>query len=108
MTKESIRCLFCQTLNDVEDSLHDANSGHTSEEANDSSCKSASHNSSNQSINSSSKKKREMTKPQACQNCGMLLSLKNPEGSLARRKRWLPFFWFVVIFCLVMMIYLPR
>jgi len=43
-----------------------------------------------------------------CSQCGMPLSKNNPEGSYARRKRWLPFFWFVVIFCLVMIFYLPR
>ncbi len=43
-----------------------------------------------------------------CFNCGMALSKNNPEGSDARQKRFLPFFWLIVIFCVVMMYYLPR
>lgn len=88
MAKESIRCLFCQTLNDFDDNVNETKF--------DKSTDNATHHT------------QAKTKSRTCHNCGMLLSNKNPEGSSARRKRWLPFFWFVVIFCVVMMIYLPR
>ncbi|WP_353517046.1 DnrP protein [Thalassotalea sp. SU-HH00458] len=43
-----------------------------------------------------------------CINCGMPLSKETPNSTSARKKRFLPLFWFVVIFCLVMIFYLPR
>ncbi|WP_206485826.1 DnrP protein [Thalassotalea sp. G2M2-11] len=43
-----------------------------------------------------------------CENCGMPLTQHAPEGRLSRLKRFLPFFWAIVIFCLVMIFYLPR
>lgn len=43
-----------------------------------------------------------------CKNCGMPLSKETPNSVGARKKRFLPFFWFVVIFCIVMVFYLPR
>lgn len=42
-----------------------------------------------------------------CANCGMALAENHPEG----KARWSFFqkaFWGIVIFCLVMMYYLPR
>ncbi len=43
-----------------------------------------------------------------CQHCGMPLTRHAPESSRMRTRRFLPFFWLIVIFCLVMVIYLPR
>lgn len=43
-----------------------------------------------------------------CKNCGMALSNQTPNSVGARKKRFLPFFWFVVVFCIVMVFFLPR
>lgn len=64
MSDKKVKCLFCQTENNIE---------------NDN-----------------------------CEQCGMVLS-KNPSDSVKnRRSRFLKLFWFTVIFCVVMMFYLPR
>ncbi len=43
-----------------------------------------------------------------CSNCGMELPDSHPHSGDYRRKRFKWGFWFTVIFCLVMMAYLPR
>jgi hypothetical protein len=42
-----------------------------------------------------------------CGHCGMALAKQHPEGK-ARRSFFVKAFWGIVIFCLVMMYYLPR
>ena len=42
-----------------------------------------------------------------CQNCGMPLAKDHPEGKNARQRFFVKAFWGIVIFCIVMMIYLP-
>ena len=42
-----------------------------------------------------------------CTNCGMALAKNHPEGK-ARRSFFGKAFWAIVIFCIVMMYYLPR
>ncbi len=42
-----------------------------------------------------------------CSHCGMALAKNHPEGK-ARRSFFVKAFWGIVIFCLVMMFYLPR
>ena len=42
-----------------------------------------------------------------CKNCGMALAKNHPEGK-ARSRFFVKAFWGIVIFCLVMMYYLPR
>ena len=45
---------------------------------------------------------------EACRECGMALPLKHPESRYLKMKmfRWL--FVLIVIFCAVMVVYLPR
>ncbi|MDO6444467.1 DnrP protein [Colwellia sp. 1_MG-2023] len=61
-----------------------------------------------QSINRIDEQQAEKKAYGNCQNCGMPLSKETPNSTGARKKRFLPFFWFVVVFCLVMIFYLPR
>mgnify|MGYP007014080091 CR=1 FL=1 len=61
-----------------------------------------------QSINRCEVQHDETKEVGNCANCGMPLSKETPDSKSARKKRFLPFFWFVVIFCLVMIFYLPR
>lgn len=42
-----------------------------------------------------------------CKNCGMALTKYHPEGK-ARRMFFSKAFWGIVIFCVLMMYYLPR
>lgn len=42
-----------------------------------------------------------------CSNCGMALATKHPEGK-ARLSFFVKAFWGIVIFCILMMYYLPR
>jgi hypothetical protein len=46
-------------------------------------------------------------KQENCENCGMALAKNHPEGK-ARQSVFIKAFWGIVIFCLVMMYYLPR
>jgi len=43
-----------------------------------------------------------------CTNCGMALAKNHPNSATARQKFFRKAFWGIVIFCLVMMYYLPR
>jgi methionyl-tRNA synthetase len=43
-----------------------------------------------------------------CDNCGMLLSSKQQNIKQKNRQIFLKVFWLVVIFCAVMIVYLPR
>jgi hypothetical protein len=61
-----------------------------------------------QSINNVENKQGNEDNYNHCKNCGMPLSKETPNSVGARKKRFLPFFWFVVIFCIVMVFYLPR
>jgi len=79
MNIETVRCLYCQTKHEIINDEFDK-------------C----------DVNKSD------SKIVNCANCGMPLSQLNPEGTRARYKRFLPFFWCIVIFCLIMVFYLPR
>ncbi|MEW6990037.1 DnrP protein [Colwelliaceae bacterium 6441] len=69
MSNKRVTCLFCQSINNVND---------------------------------------EQAELGNCQNCGMALSKETPNSTGARKKRFLPFFWFIVVLCVVMVFYLPR
>ena len=43
-----------------------------------------------------------------CQNCGMPLATKHPESASTKQKAFKPVFIGIVIFCVIMMFYLPR
>lgn len=43
-----------------------------------------------------------------CTNCGMPLAKEHPEGATSRQRFFRKAFWGIVIFCLVMVYYLPR
>jgi len=43
-----------------------------------------------------------------CQHCGMPLAKDHPDGEKFRQRFFVKAFWGIVIFCIVMMIYLPR
>ncbi|MGB1198336.1 MAG: DnrP protein [Thalassotalea sp.] len=43
-----------------------------------------------------------------CQHCGMPLATKHPESANTKQKAFKPIFIGIVIFCIVMMFYLPR
>jgi len=43
-----------------------------------------------------------------CENCGMPLAKDHPDGDKSRQRFFVKAFWGIVIFCIVMMIYLPR
>jgi len=45
---------------------------------------------------------------QSCSHCGMELPDKHPHGAKYRRGKFKWGFWFTVIFCVVMIYYLPR
>lgn len=46
--------------------------------------------------------------PQVCQHCGMALPTAHPSSRLYKSKLFLWAFVFIALFCLVMVIYLPR
>ena len=48
-----------------------------------------------------------LTESESCSNCGMALAKNHPEGK-ARRGFFIKAFLAIVIFCLMMMYYLPR
>lgn len=43
-----------------------------------------------------------------CQHCGMPLAKDHPDGEKSRQRFFVKAFWGIVIFCIVMVIYLPR
>lgn len=43
-----------------------------------------------------------------CTHCGMTLPNKNPKDKQKKIKFFIKAFWAIVIFCLVMIYYLPR
>lgn len=43
-----------------------------------------------------------------CQHCGMLLPEKHPQDKRSKINFFIKAFWGIVIFCAVMMFYLPR
>jgi hypothetical protein len=45
---------------------------------------------------------------QQCSHCGMPLANAHPEGEKTRQGFFVKAFWGIVIFCIIMMIYLPR
>jgi predicted nucleic acid-binding Zn ribbon protein len=45
---------------------------------------------------------------ESCKNCGMALAKDHPESENTRQRFFVKAFWGIVIFCIVMMIYLPR
>ncbi|MCL1050160.1 DnrP protein [Shewanella abyssi] len=45
---------------------------------------------------------------QVCQHCGMALPAAHPSSRLYKTKLFLWAFVFIALFCLVMVIYLPR
>ena len=47
------------------------------------------------------------SKLEHCTNCGMALTKHHPEGK-ARLSFFVKAFWGIVIFCVLMMCYLPR
>lgn len=45
---------------------------------------------------------------QTCSNCGMALAKAHPESKHRRQRLFVKVFCAIVVFCVVMMIYLPR
>ncbi|RHW77082.1 DnrP protein [Colwellia sp. RSH04] len=43
-----------------------------------------------------------------CSRCGMELPTKQPQSKKAKLLFFTKAFWFIVIFCIIMVIYLPR
>lgn len=43
-----------------------------------------------------------------CQHCGMALPVKHPQSKSSKIKFFVKAFWVIVIFCVVMIFYLPR
>jgi uncharacterized paraquat-inducible protein A len=43
-----------------------------------------------------------------CTNCGMALAKNHPNSAKSRSSFFIKAFWAIVIFCIVMIIYLPR
>jgi len=43
-----------------------------------------------------------------CSNCGMELPTKHPQDKSTKINFFVKAFWLIVIFCVVMMAYLPR
>lgn len=43
-----------------------------------------------------------------CQHCGMALPDKHPHSKDSKIKFFVKVFWVIVIFCVVMIFYLPR
>lgn len=43
-----------------------------------------------------------------CQHCGMALPMKHPQEKKKKISFFVKAFWGIVIFCIVMIIYLPR
>lgn len=43
-----------------------------------------------------------------CQHCGMALPVKHPHDKRSKISFFIKAFWGIVIFCVVMIIYLPR
>ncbi|MEY8214464.1 MAG: DnrP protein [Colwellia sp.] len=43
-----------------------------------------------------------------CSHCGMALPLKHPQDKQTKISFFVKAFWGIVIFCVVMMYYLPR
>jgi len=51
---------------------------------------------------------KKIHKEKACCNCGMTLPQCHPHSGTYRRRIFKYAFWPIVIFCIIMMIYLPR
>lgn len=79
MNKEIKTCLFCQTENEVH--LDDTNSNNA---------------------------KIKPVGTQQCRHCGMGLPDKHPNDRKPKVKLFVKAFWLIVLFCLFMVIYLPR
>ena len=45
---------------------------------------------------------------QTCKKCGMALSKDTPNSTNVRRNRFKKWYWFIFIFCIIMIFYLPR
>lgn len=43
-----------------------------------------------------------------CEHCGMLLPKKHPQDKHSKINFFIKVFWVIVLFCLIMMFYLPR
>ena len=43
-----------------------------------------------------------------CRHCGMTLPQKHPHDKRSKINFFIKAFWVIVVFCVVMMIYLPR
>jgi len=43
-----------------------------------------------------------------CERCGMELPIKQPQSKKAKLTFFTKAFWLIVIFCIIMVIYLPR
>jgi len=44
----------------------------------------------------------------SCKHCGMALPKKHPQDKRSKISFFIKVFWAIVIFCVVMMYYLPR
>jgi len=83
MNKEIKTCLFCQTENELHLDDKDNNRGKTEQVS-------------------------TQVSTQQCRQCGMELPDKNPNDRKPKVKFFVKAFWLIALFCLVMVIYLPR
>lgn len=44
----------------------------------------------------------------SCQHCGMTLPKKHPQDKRSKIRFFIKAFWAIVIFCIIMIYYLPR